>query len=395
MNLVNIIVILLLLPVSTLAYELRGYSIAQLEWQAPLLKNDSRATGAARFQNINRVNYYNNFKNDYKFELGINLNQIYESTYDPLLTIQRDNLPLTYRVGDFNPVISKNIESNSRSYYLIGAVDRLLVSTNLGSSEIILGRQQIYFGSAKMISAIDVFAPFNVAAINSEERSGVDAIRFRKSIGEMGEWDLGLLFGEDTKSENSGAYISFRNSFKNIEIQPILISYKEAVGLGIDLLTSYKGANFYLEALSTNPRDEGSYLRATTGAEYQWRDDLYTIFEFHYNGAGQTKPENYTQLDNTFATTKGGVFYLGQTYINLILNYQIHPLHSLTISGIQNLNDNSTLLSPSWVWSVSEIWEVNAGAFVGIGAKSTTIAQTKSEFGLLGESIYLKAKYYF
>ena len=60
--------------------------------------------------------------------------------------------------------------------------------------EIVAGRQVIALGSSKTVNPLDVLAPFSLTEVNTEERNGVDALRFRKPFGALGTIDIAAVF---------------------------------------------------------------------------------------------------------------------------------------------------------------------------------------------------------
>jgi hypothetical protein len=387
--------LIILFPIILNASEIRGYVVGQIRAQTPTLKDNPRSFGTLALENINRINYFNEM-NKFQFEIGLEFNQILQWTHDPLQERNFEKTNTPYRLEDFRPTVLTS-KSGINSYYLLKQLDRLQLHYSFYSFDITLGRQQISFGSAKLVNPTDVFTPFSPTTINTEEKNGVDALRIKKTFGPNTEAEIGILFGNKFKEENSALFIRSIFSYKELEIKPILLSYREALGVGIDFLVPYKGAHFYIESLSTfiDKKNFHSYNRTTAGIEYQWSNDLFFVVEYHYNGDGRGDTTEYDLKGLSFSRSRGSSFYLARHYFNFMLNYQLTPLHILTLTSYQNLNDGSNLFAPSWSWSFSENSTLGFGLFIGVGKETNNPFQVKSEFGSYGKQFFSKYTYYF
>lgn len=377
------------------ASEMRGYTVGQVKAQTPILKESPRSFGSIVVENINRLNYLGK-SNKIQFEVGLELNQVFQWVHDPLQERDFNKKNTAYRLEDFTPITGKS-NSDISSYYLLKQLDRLQVHYSFLSYDITFGRQQISFGSAKLINPTDVFGAFSPTTINTEEKNGVDALRLKKAYGPNSELEIGVLFGNKFKAKNSAVFLRSIFSYKELEIKPIVMSYREAYGIGLDLLVPYRGALLYLESLSTiiDKKEYHSYNRTTVGLEYQLGSDFFVILEYHYNGDGREKASEYDLTASSFSLERGANFYLGRHYFNAFINYQLTPLHLLSITTFQNLTDHSNLLSPRWIWSFGENSTIETGLFLGLGKNTNIPLQSRSEFGSYGHQVFSKVTYYF
>ena len=104
----------------------------------------------------------------------------------------------SYRLTDLQNSLSGKTSKNQ----IYQNLDRFNVQWQFAQGDLTIGRQAISFGSARIINPTDIFLPFNVQTFNQEYRTGVDAIRYQAPLGELGEFDMGLVLGEDGKAEN-------------------------------------------------------------------------------------------------------------------------------------------------------------------------------------------------
>ena len=62
------------------------------------------------------------------------------------------------------------------------------------------------------------------------------------------------------------------------------------------------------------------------GLDYSFNGKTYTFIEYHYNGAGTDRPEDYlTNIDQS-AYTRGGVYLLGVHYLAPGINASTHSI---------------------------------------------------------------------
>ena len=129
--------------------------------------------------------------------------------------------------------------------------------------------------------------------LDSEERIGVDAVRFRVPIGFMGELDASYLFGKDFKFEKSAFYLRSKVYLGHSDISLLALGFQENLLLGFDLSRSIGGAGFWLEAAYVIPDalaknstiNDKNYFRSTIGIDYSLTDITYGYIEYHFFSA--------------------------------------------------------------------------------------------------------------
>ncbi|MDB9787102.1 hypothetical protein OAB57_03275 [Bacteriovoracaceae bacterium] len=384
-------VFFLFLPSVFATVDLRGYTLAQISISTPVLKTSDHQLSVIEFKNINRLHLLQVFKDESQLELEIELNQLYQIDHGPIKNYLSSG---SYRIDDFSQSIVRS-HSNLKKYYLLKELDRLSYSRSIGSLDVVIGRQQISFGSAKMINPTDIFTPFSVNEINKEERSGIDAVRMRGEMGSNAEIDTGLIIGEQFDRDESAAYLRLIVPYKNIEIKPIVAYYYQAWAAGIDVIIPIEGSILYFESLMTSPKKETSYTRISTGVEYQWTEDFYSTIEYHYNGSGEGNQNDYDLFSKRFSQTHGRSYLLNRHYIAFLGAYQISALHSAQLSILSSIQDHSALVSTSWEASLNADMVFSLGGYFGVGERSGSLTRPESEFGLYGKTIYSKLKCYF
>lgn len=315
-----------------------------------------------------------------------------------------------YRALDLERELYPDDDEES-SFKINQNLDRAYLSLSFPKFDLYFGRQAIAWGSAHVINPTDVLAPFPYNELDIENRIGVDALRIRYPLGFMGELDLGYVFGDDFKFENSAFFLRGKTYIERTDISGMVIGFRENLLLGFDLTRYIGGAGFWVEgayvfsgALSHDGFDEDeSYFRGSVGLDYSFRSGTYSFIEYHYNQAGSNDPDDYYSLLNQTAYSEGSVYFLGEHYLAPGFSYQITPLITGYAEAIINLGDPSLLAAPSVEYNIEENIYLSAGGFIGIGEgfrerEAIPIVPPvvpQSEFGSYGDIYFVSFKIYY
>ncbi|MBT4760861.1 MAG: hypothetical protein HOO06_04105 [Bdellovibrionaceae bacterium] len=368
------------------ASEVRGFSkLNYLNYDSP---NDN-LNNSELFQ-INRLSFVTQLSEQFSFESSYEFSQIYTDIESPLLKKSYSAADKDYRIDD----IEQYFDLRENYYYLNQNLDRLFATYEKEQLLITFGRQPIAFGSGSGVNPTDVFTPFSYTTIDTEERNGVDAVRLRYELDNMGQLDMGILFGKSFNSEKSAFYGLVKLPFADFEVQPMLAYFKTAMLVGLDITTGILGASVWLESAWVKTSEEKEYFRSVLGFTRQLSTDLTLTAEYYFNGAGRTKKQEYANLLTDFAHTEGGVFVFGQNYLHLTLAHQLAALHGVFLSLKNNLDDSSDLVILGWEWNVLENTYVNVGSYLNLKQDNKNEIN-KTEFGSLPKTIFTRVRYYF
>ena len=298
----------------------------------------------------------------------------------------------SYRLADFsNPLAGPATGGGEK---LLQNLDRLSASLHLGKWDVVLGRQVVSFGSARLVSPTDVLAPFNFQARDQENRSGVDALRVRYAWGEFGELDGGYVAGKDARWDQSAAFLRTRFKLGGVDSSILGMVFRENVLGGLDLQGSLGGAGWWAEGAWVFPQEGGAdYGRLTTGADYYFAGDVDATIEYHFNGAGQQDAGRYLDL-NPAAYGAGTVYLLGRHYLAPSLSWQADPLLSLQGQAVMNLTDGSWWFLAHAEYNALENLYVDVGLAQPVGSRPQNFLPT-SEFGLYAAFQYAALRFYF
>jgi hypothetical protein len=316
-----------------------------------------------------------------------------------------------YRLVDFRDRIYPKLGDPISSFGIFQNLDRFYVTFKTDFADLFVGRQPVAWGSARFINPTDIIAPFAFNELDTEDRRGVDAVRMRIPLGLMDELDLGFIAGKNFKADNNAFFIRGKIYEIQTDISAILLGFRKHLLLGLDIARAIGVAGFWFESAYVIPdffrekRDPGekNYFRSSIGIDYNLNSKTYGFFEYHFNSAGESRPEKYLDLLPTPAYQDGSVYLLGKHYLNLGCTYQLTPLLPFTGLVIMNLNDWSVILSPSFEYNIAENIYLAAGAYVGLG-KNPQLAigplnsipfVYESEFGSYPDLIYTSFRIYF
>jgi len=309
-----------------------------------------------------------------------------------------------YRVADFESRLYPSEAEPVSSVGIYHNLDRASVQFSTDFADFSIGRDAIAWGSARIINPTDVIAPYTYDQLDTEDRVGVDAIRIRIPVGVMGEIDTGYIFGSDFDFDKSAVFLRTQLNAVETDFSILLLEFQKDLLVGLEIARGIGGAGFWLETayvlaepFDAEPNTTDNYLRTSIGLDYSFGGEAYTFIEYHFNGAGTRKPENFlTNLEEP-AYTRGGVYLLGVHYLAPGLTYQLTPLINVSGQILFNLSDPSMWLAPQISYNVAEDIHLSVGGFISIGKrpKEDDATQLQSEFGSYPNLFFSSFSVYF
>ena len=294
-----------------------------------------------------------------------------------------------FRIADIDSRIYPEEWSGDENFSILQNIDRLSFQVRPARVRITLGRQAIFWGVSRSVSPTDFIAPFPYGAINTDYRTGVDAVRAVYPVGMMSEIEGGWVFGEKAEIEKSGYWLRTRLYALNTDISILAAEFRKNKLIGGSLNRAIGGSVGWIESAVTKPEKEDCFWRLTTGLERSFRNSIfYGFIEYHYNQPGTSSHNNYLQNSTQPAYTTGGVYLMAEHYLASGISVTATPLLTLNASTLFNMNDNSVQLSVNSEYSLSDNSTVNPGISSGTGSEGT-------EFGNLPTIFHLILSVYF
>ena len=309
-----------------------------------------------------------------------------------------------YRVVDLDSPIYPREDSPVGSVGIYHNLDRASVQFSTDFADFSIGRDAIAWGSARIVNPTDIIAPYTYDQLDTEDRVGVDAVRVRIPVGVMGEVDTGYIFGNAFDFDKSAIFLRTQLNAAETDFSVLLLEFQRDLLIGLDMARGIGGTGFWLETayVFATPFDDGpdtleTYLRASIGLDYSFGGETYAFIEYHFNGAGAKRPENYlTNLEGS-AYTRGGVYLLGRHYLAPGVTRQVTPLINVSGQLLFNLSDPSTFIAPQIAYNIAEDIHLSVGGFVSIGKrpKNGEAPEFQSEFGSYPNLFFFSFRVYF
>ncbi|MDZ7344408.1 MAG: hypothetical protein ONA90_07820 [candidate division KSB1 bacterium] len=316
--------------------------------------------------------------------------------------------PTRYRAIDFNSRLYPAVGDSIGSFGIFHNLDRAVVTLKTSPVDILIGRQVVAWGSARVLNPTDVIAPFTFEELDKEERFGVDAVRLRMPLGALTEIDAGYIFGKDFRFEESAFFVRHKFYTAKTDIALLLLGFRNHLLVGFDLARALGGAGLWFEAaqvltqvFNEHPTGEKKhYFRGTAGFDYSFSGKTYGFIEYHYNGAGANQPQHYWANLSTPAYLDGAVYLFGKHYVVPGLVYQLSPLVTFSSQALWNLSDWSLNWALRVEYNLAQNIHLAAGTLMGFG-KNPEIAisplglRFHSEFGAYPDIYFSSFRIYF
>ena len=319
-----------------------------------------------------------------------------------------------YRLFDLRDRVYPGPGETPASFGLYQNLDRFAVTIRTRAADIIVGRQAVAWGSARVVNPTDILAPFAFNELDKEERTGVDALRVRVPLGAMDEVDIGVVAGDKFGVGTSAFFLRGKTLVLGTDLGAVAMAFRRHLLLGLDLARSIGRAGAWLEAAYVAPEafsnngepDDKGYIRASVGLDTNFGPRSYGFVEYHFNSAGGKDPEDYLAAAGSTRFHDGAIYLMGRHYLSVATTYQISPLLPFTGLVIANLGDLSLVLAPSVEYNISPNIYLAGGAYIGIGRGPAFLAVPpsvptpqpdllRSEFGAYPDMLYASFRVYF
>lgn len=276
-------------------------------------------------------------------------------------------------------------------------VDRFNFHGDIGRTSWGLGRQAIGFGRISLFSPLDVIAPFPPDAIDIDVRPGVDAIRLAHYFGMAGQLGLVTVLGDEHR--HNSYLLTAGENINKIDLLALAgrLRGRNMVGIGLAGEIGKIGikgeASWYLRANGQQPFADIQEHFAVAALEgwYRFDNGLILISEYLFNGFGRDNPLDYPLVAASAPVREGLGFLLARHYLLLGPSYQFHPLVTFNGLLIYNMDDQSSLLRPQLIFSLSDNLQLDIFWTLMNGKKAdfdprVRLPRVRSEFGSLGDS---------
>ncbi len=263
-------------------------------------------------------------------------------------------------------------------------VDRLYFDQDLSFGSLVIGRQRISWGTGRVWNPTDIFNPINPANFGKIEKDGSDAASMRFDLGQL--TNLQFVYNAEYHFKYSDYAARFRTNILGYDFSMMSGYVDKRLVNGGDFAGDVGGAGIRGEALVSSDvlGDTGYFMKWILGADYQFTDKLYGMFEYYHNGQGKVDRFNY-DLTGLY---EGRILNLAKDYLVVSGSYQLTPLITIMLSSNSNLNDGSGYFAGTVSYSASDNTSLAFGSLYTNGDSLT-------EYWYYPQAYYIKLETYF
>jgi len=273
---------------------------------------------------------------------------------------------LTYSIGDDRTAV-------------IHRLDRLNVGFTTEHSVWRFGRQAISWGNGMIFTPMDVFNPFDPAAVDKEYKPGDDML-YGQYLLQNGDDLQGVAVvrrnpdNGDVETDQCSLALKYHAFVGAVELDLLAARHygDRLFGLGGNLGL---GGAVWRGDLSWTRTGDGDILAAVTSLNYSWTwndRNISGLVEYYYNGFGQPdgrySPDQLAQNPALLARLERGELYtLARNYLGASAMLEVSPLLLLSSNAFINLDDPSALLQFVIQYSVAQDLAVTGAVNVPVG----------------------------
>lgn len=290
------------------------------------------------------------FKADYQFIA------VYGDTLEATRHVPGAALPIGNVISDdrrwWN--LTHKIE-NEDKWLVVQRLDRLNIAYSGERIVWRFGRQAISWGNGMVFTPMDIFNPFDPAAVDKEYKTGDDMLYGQYLFNNGNDLQAVAVVRRNPRNgnvENDQSSLAFKyHGFLGMNEYDLLAA--EHFGdriLGLGGIVNIGGAVGRGDLTWTDTGEE-SVFSLTTSISYSWtwgRKNISGLLEYYHNGFGQ-KNGSYSTSDLTQnpellkRISRGELFTLGRDYLAVSASIEVSPLFLLIPNFFINLEDPSSL----------------------------------------------------
>jgi len=250
---------------------------------------------------------------------------------------------LTYSFGDHDKTA------------FVHRLDRLSVGYTTTNSAWRFGRQAISWGNGMVFTPMDVFNPFDPAAVDKEYKTGDDML-YGQYLFNSGNDLQGVAIVRrdprtgDVEKDQSSLALKYHGFLGMNEIDLLAAEHFGDQILGFGGITNIGGA-VWRGDLTWTHTDLDRIFSAVTSLSYSWNwggKNISGLLEYYYGGFGQKNGAYFTlellqNPDLLRRLERGELFTLARNYVAASATVEMTPLLILIPNFFLNLEDPSAL----------------------------------------------------
>jgi len=226
--------------------------------------------------------------------------------------------------------------------------------------QLIVGKQSLYWGVAKVFRPLDILNRTNYFE-PGYERQGTNAILGYVSWASM--TSLRGIFAPKYDFERSTVGMRFGTNFlgNDVGIDFLYRSAPKMAMLGGEI-TGEAEVGYWIEFGYTF-EDTVDFAKLSIGADYTFPFMIYTMLEFFYDESGADDPSEYDYLK----IISGERQTFGKEYLYGSIGLVQNPLFKPSVNAIVNLNDRGLIIMPEIYRGIFENVDLTLGTNIFFG----------------------------
>ncbi len=275
--------------------------------------------------------------------------------------------------------------------------DRLSLRYATRAVEVTAGRQPVSWATTLFLTPADPFAPFDPSEPFREYRTGVDAVRVRASPSAFVELE-GVVRPSDTPlGKTLTGALRAKAAMGHWELGGWGGVIHDEPAASLAATRTVAGAVLRAEAVVR--RSAGRTVsRVAVGADRSFTvggRTLYLVAEYQRDGFGAARPEELPAVLFSAPAARAELQVYGRDVAAGQASYQVHPLLSVEMLTLWNLDDGSALLAPAIGYSAGSNVAFRAGLFAGRGRALLAGGTPGSEYGAVPTAVYVSLTAFF
>jgi hypothetical protein len=289
-----------------------------------------------------------------------------------------------YRLMDLTHVFSEDTNE-----VIAHRLDRLAIDVSTENQFLRIGRQAISWGNGMFYNTMDLFNPFDPAAVDREYKTGDDMLYAQQLLHSGDDIQAVWVVRRDDKGEVTSEVDSIAvkyHMFSGEREFDLLVSqhYDDTV-LAFGSLSNV-GEAVWRGDISYTDTDTDDVFSLVTSLSYSWyamNRNMSGVIEYFYNGFGLTSdefesgniaghPELLERID------RGELYTYGRHYVAASLLIEMTPLWQLTPNLFINAGDGSLLSQLVSSYDLRQDMQLLAAASLPTGPAGTEFGGANS-----------------
>ena len=328
-----------------------------------------------------------------KAEEGIRENSFYMNKVKKYIDDKFDFNPGEEKSNELYEKYNEHPFINNDNYDFL-SLDRAVVSFELGSSRLFLGKQIIERGYGYAYTPSDSWnrkSPFDAAAPNR----GLASFRYQYLFTDENNFNFIASPGKDLYTSTTGAdfhfsYNDFRSNISvtrkhnpdrlKLNLSPLFITgfgFRYKINEDLNIINDFA----FLSILENDAyKFKNNYIQNAAGFDYTPDIYSYLVIEYYYNGLGKDADYTINEIKHYISGDMAG---LAKNYLYFGGEYIFAEKFVPGVYNILNLNDNSLIIMPEFEWRYHENFslEIKSSIFTG--------DRQKDEYGIYHNTIKL------